>query len=215
MKKESIKNGLDLGFDDEDENDDKAFSRSEDVIFLIETGNAYFSKGENNLWEPNMGYILLSTFNELIKQRMNIDIRDRYMLIFYNADGITMPIKEPTTDANSLLSYFSEVAPPNSQGKARFLDAISQAGKAHLATFRRVGDKTLRIICITQSGDIDNIEKAVQVGERILKPLEIYLDVIKVDMGIPVEAFNTISKNLGGELRLADDPEKFRKVFLE
>ncbi|MHA1339849.1 MAG: hypothetical protein ACTSRZ_07005 [Promethearchaeota archaeon] len=217
---------------------DKDFVQSEDIIFLIEITKEYFQPDDlfirelkkaegpiaqkKNMQDTDMsiarGYNILKKFNEIMQDRMKIDPNDRYNIIFYNQEFVVQAVKNEfdlTNDPFDLLGKFSEITPAYKPGIPKLVEAISLASQIHLATFRRVGGKTLRIIIITNTGTTNESEKLKYITIKILKKLGVIVDIFKFGRGIIDPALELLAKETGGKIYLVDSAKKFHDYFNE
>jgi hypothetical protein len=198
-------------FKKEIEEIDRDFVQSEDIIFLIETTDQYFSSD----WQPSQAYAILTAFNEMGINRTKIDAKDRYFIIFYSRENLIKPMEEYSSNPSDFLIAFSQIAPdePDSAYEPRFSEALATASQMHLSTFRRLGNKTLRIVVISQTGSSDNPGKVTEIADRILKNLGVIVDFVKLGRGIIVNVLEQLIKISGGRFSLADNANSLTKIF--
>ncbi|MFO8017322.1 MAG: hypothetical protein R6U96_01695 [Promethearchaeia archaeon] len=179
-------------FEEKDE-----FSQSEDLVLVVENSEKFRSDDIN----PTRYTVFHELLNSFIKDRIEIDVRDRYSYIVYGKEKIEV-LKEFENFSHSLLNKidtaFQKTTPfkkdPNlSIWASQFIDALQKAIQKCILSFKNVRNKTLRIILI---GNIlpslpkDIRTKIEKIIRRTAQRLEVIIDNLTISGKEPIKVFD-------------------------
>ncbi|MHA1282090.1 MAG: hypothetical protein ACTSQP_06230 [Promethearchaeota archaeon] len=201
------------------------FSQSEDIVFIIENSPAFYI----NDIEPNRFERFIGLMESFIENRIKLDYRDRYFLIIFNREILT-PMEDFDTFSHRLIEQIKEgfdktesVGMESSkEWIENFIKSLQKGIQKCISSFKRIRNKTLRIIIIINQLPqllTSYNEQIKTIIKRTAQRLDIIIDVLFVQGEKKVLVFDYenpykfISEMTGGTYFTIRNLFQFREAF--
>lgn len=202
------------------------FTQSEDIVLIIENSDLF---NDMDIFPGR-----LNKFKELmqgfIAKRLEVDYRDRYYLIVYGKDQLRSPLEEPESFSQTLVTQIDEIfsnvaplqAPTADTWAINLLKALQSGIQKCISVFKKIRNKTLRLIVVTNhlfslSEEIKS--KVQQIVERTAQRLDIIIDILFIAGTKPVRVFEyenilkQVTDMTGGEYFQITNVREFEEAF--
>lgn len=206
--------------------EDNDFSQSEDIVIILENSEKF----QLNDIDPSRYSIFQELINNFVKERTEIDFRDRYSIVVFGKSG-SKELEDFKTLSFTLLDDINTLFQKTSSFKknidlnnwsSRFIKSLQISIQKCISVFKKVRNKTLRIIYI--SNIIPSLPESIRSKiEAIIRKtahrLEIIMDMLIISGKEPVKIFEyenifkQIADLTGGSYFLIKNKRQFQEAF--
>ncbi|MHA1293824.1 MAG: hypothetical protein ACTSQJ_14300 [Promethearchaeota archaeon] len=203
---------------------DTDFSQSEDIVIIVENSPKFYITDIS----PSRYLKFIQLMEEFVKERLKIDYRDRCYLIILN-DNIFEPFNDFENFSHALIDKINQAFENprcniNGIWEKSFMSSFQKGIQKCIASFKKIRNKTLRMIIITN--ELPSVSERFysqvkQVIERTAQRLDIIIDILFITGSKSIKVldfenpYKLISDMTGGKYFQIKNSLDFEESFKE